>query len=208
MKINAVFRTNKAVKPVGEGRGVTPYIPPVCIGLGLIIGTVFFLVCGTEIESELWELFIDFSLNYSNKTSMEILSGMIISNIPFFAAIYLLGTSSRGYIGISLLCFVKSFGFGLLTSYLYYSYELRGIEYCLLVLFPGKIIFFFALLLLSESSFSLSLSLSKAIKQKDGPHPDLSKYDLRTVVLYLIVLVSALIDLMMIKCFSSLFVFV
>ncbi|MGN1195036.1 MAG: hypothetical protein ACI4SB_06095, partial [Acutalibacteraceae bacterium] len=100
-------------------------------------------------SGELCKYFFSFSTDFSGKSYIEILSGFLSVNIIYYCIITVMGTSALGEIPIILLTFLQAMGIGSLTSYLFTSYGIRGFEYFLLVLFPGKVVLLIGSLLLT-----------------------------------------------------------
>ena len=84
---------------------------------------------------------------------------------------------------------------------------LKGIEYCLLVLFPGKFIMLFAMILLSQNCLITSNNIRLSARGNKDRVVELDKYILRTVFIAMIILVSSTVDFITIISFSSLFDF-
>ncbi len=205
MTIKTVIPKN-GLNLLSSGR-VSTVISCVPIGAGLLMGCLFCFLFEKHLNEKLFSVFIDFTTNFTNKSSIEIISGIILSIIPYFIIMYFLGTSARGTSAIFLLTFLKSLGLSIVTTYIYFTYELKGIEYCLLVFFPGKILLLFSMLLLTENCFITSKHIQKTIKNKNESKVDLSKYDFRNVFIAIIMLLSCVVEFVLIKAFSTLFVF-
>lgn len=204
MNINTVVLNNKIKF---TSRRVPTIISTVSIASGIICGSIFYILFEQLFTSNICDYFIKFITDFSNKNSAEIFSSLILTNLPYVIIMYILGTNARGSIFIPALTFIKASGLGIVTTYIFCKYTLKGIEYCLLVFFPSKIILIFSLLLLTENCYLTSSKIGKCIKSKYEADIELSKYDLKTIIICLIMLVSCLIELISIITFSSLFTF-
>ena len=203
MKINAVI-SKPALKVNSADK--TAIISAVIIAVGIIAGTVVFIFSKDTAVDSLCDYFLAFTSDFTNKNKPEIISGLILSNIPYFIMMLILGTSVIGVPGIAVLTFAKSMGIGLLVTYIYDSFALKGIEYCLLVLLPGKILLVFAMILLTQSCYVTSGNIRTSLYDKETAEP-LHKFAVRSLVILLLFLASSVVDYFTLTGFSSLFKF-
>lgn len=208
MKINAVITAKRLKTPENNYYNISALISAIPIGVGIISGCIVYLLFGEIIKGELWNFFIRFTIEFTGKTKVEILTGLLLSNVPYLVLMYLFGTNLRGTYLAFALSFFKSFGLGLISTYIYCAYSLKGIEYCLLIFFPGKVIQIFSMLLLTENCHNMSLNLSNVVKEKNDSHIDLMRYELRNIFISALFTLSCIVDFIMIICFSTLFEFV
>ena len=204
MKINAVI--SKSSVNV-DSTYKSAIISAITIAVGIIFGAIIYILSKDNLNSSLVEYFINFSTDFSNKNKPEILSGIILSHIPYFIMMIIFGTSVVGTPAVILLTNIKSMGIGLLTTYIYSSFSLKGIEYCLLVMFPGKFILIFAMILLTQSCFVTSNDIIQRLKNKEGRVVSLEKFAVRSILIFGLIILSALIDFLANISFSSLFNF-
>ena len=205
MTIKTVMVKNKI--DILDGGRVSTAISCIPIGAGLFVGCLFCFLFENQISEKLIITFVEFSTIHTNKSDAEIFSGIVLSIIPYLIIMYFLGTSARGTSAIFILTFLKALGLSVATTYIYFTYELKGIEYCLLVFFPGKILLIFSMLLLTENCYLTSKYIKKSIKNKNDSKVDLAKYDFRIVFIAFIMLISCVVEFVLIKAFSTLFVF-
>ena len=204
MKINAVI--SKQTLNINSANK-SAILSAIIIALGIIAGAVVFIFSQDNIVNTLVEYFISFAMDFSNKNKPEILSGIILSHIPYFLTMLILGTSVVGTPGVMILTAMKSMGIGMLTTYIYSAFSLKGIEYCLLVLFPGKFILIFAMILLTQSCYITSRSIKESIKTKENRGVHFEKFALRSIFIAFLIILSAIVDFVTIISFSSLFDF-
>lgn len=207
MKINAVIRAKTFKISNKEIKNTAVYLVGFCVASGIVAGCIMYLFFEENIRGELWEFFLNFTTEFYGKTKIEILSGLLLANMPYLIFMYFSGTNLNGYALSLIFTFIKSFGLGLLVSYIFCAYALKGIEFCLLILFPGKIVFIFAMVLLTENCFNTSYSIYRTVKEKNSSEIDTVRYNLRTALISVLVIISSFIDFIMIICFSSLFNF-
>ncbi|MBO7319002.1 MAG: stage II sporulation protein M, partial [Clostridia bacterium] len=117
------------------------------ISFGIILGALLYVFANDSLTGDLFDYFISFSVDFSNKNKPEIISGLIMQNIIYFVLMLIFGTSVIGTPAVYFLSLLKTSGLGLLIAYIYDCYALKGIEYCLLVMFPGKFLLIFAMVL-------------------------------------------------------------
>ena len=145
--------------------------------------------------------------DFSNKNKPEIISGLIIPNVMYFIAMVIFGTSVIGTPAVYAMSVLKSSGLGLLTAYIYDCFALKGIEYCLLVIFPGKFLLIFAMVLLTQNCSHMSMAIYRCMKNAESRGADIRKFSARSFLILIILLISSLIDFVLLISFSSLFDF-
>ena len=207
MRIGAVISAEKFKLSPVKLNNPSAVISFLIIATGLVFGSLFYTFEGSLLKDELWNFFVSFSSDFSNKNKSEVLSGLLISNLPYICLMTVFGTCAVGTPAVLLLSFLKSAGLGALSSYIYGAYAVKGIEYCLLVFFPGKIIMLFAMLLLTQSCYNLSKDIFSSLKQEGIKKVNIEKYFLRTVLISVIFVISSLIEFLCVTSFSSLFSF-
>ena len=206
MKINAVI-SKPSVKLNSADK--TAIISAVVIAVSIIIGAVLYSIAKSDVTDTLCEYFLKFMTDFSNKNKPEIISGLIFTNIPYLFMMLIFGTSLIGTPAVFTLTAIKSIGMGLLTTFIYDTYSLEGIEYCLLVFFPGKFILVFAMILLTQNCCINSLSIIYAVKGIEGRVVQLQfdKFILRSVFIIILFVLASIVDFLMLNFFSSLFMF-
>lgn len=204
MKINAVISKPSVKLNNGDK---TAIISAAAIAFGIITGAMIYSVSNNTVFNEICDYFLSYATDFTHKNKPEIFSGIIISYVPYIIAMFILGTSIVGAVGTIALSTVKSMGIGLLFTYIYDAFSLKGIEYCLLILLPGKFILIFAMILLTQSCCMNSLAIRKSLSNFENGAVPLQKYLLRSVVILLLFVLSSLADFLMLTSFSSLFDF-
>lgn len=219
MKISAVFpkkeslihKSRKAeTRKISLSRTLTIsdkllIVSGVVIMLGMITGVLLFRTNSSYMSSELCKYFIAFSTDFSGKSYLEILSGFLSVNIIYFTIIIVMGTSALGDVPIIIMIFMQSMGIGALTSYLFTTYGIRGFEYFLLVLFPGKIILMVASILSAQNGLKSVIQIRGCIRHSQREEYSFKLYLIRSVMILAVMSVSCLVDSVTIKLFASLF---
>ncbi|MBO5936971.1 MAG: stage II sporulation protein M [Clostridia bacterium] len=177
------------------------------ISAGIILGAALYVFAKDSLTGDLFDYFISFSVDFSNKNKPEIISGLIMQNIIYFVLMLIFGTSVIGSPAVYFLSLLKTSGLGLLIAYIYDCYALKGIEYCLLVMFPGKFLLIFAMVLLTQNCSHMSTGIYQCIKNTESRGADIRKFSARSVLILIILLISSLVDFVALISFSSLFDF-
>ena len=98
-------------------------------------------------------------------------------------------------------------GISALISYLYVQYGIKGLEYVLLVFFPGKCIFLSAAVIMTKNSFDMSCIVKNGIAEKGSSTPISKVYYFKSLIFSMLFALSALVDFSALKIFSGLFDF-
>ncbi|MGN1418571.1 MAG: stage II sporulation protein M, partial [Acutalibacteraceae bacterium] len=101
--------------------------------------------------------------------------------------------------------FFKAFGMGCLTAYIFSAYELHGFEYFLLIVFPGKILMLFSVLLITETGIEASKNIKQLSQKGSGDKFNTALFLKKMGFILLIMTLSVLIETICIKLFSPLF---
>lgn len=204
MKVSAVI--NKPSFSVDTTKK-SAIISSIILVVGIISGTIIYFVTDESLINELWDYFISFSTDFSNKNKTEIISGLIMQNLIYYILMLLFATCFFGAPAVVVTSFLKASGLGMLTAYIYDNFALKGVEYGLLVIFPGKIILILAMILLTQNCCMTSLDIKNYITNNSNKIVDLKKFALRSILILILILISCLIDFLTIVSFSSLFDF-
>lgn len=204
MKVSAVITKPK----VGlDNTKKTAFISGANIALGIIMGSVLYLICKDKLTGNLFDYFIDYTIDFSNKNKPEILSGLVLQNLIYYFFMLFFGTNVIGAPFVFLISFIKASGLGVLATYIYDAFSLKGIEYCLLVFFPGKFLLILSMVLLTQNCYYNALCIFRNIKMEDSRGVDLKKFTARSVLILMILLLASLVDFLTIISFSPLFDF-
>ena len=177
----------------------------IVIMLGVVTGVLLFRTNSSYMSSELCKYFIAFSTNFSGKSYLEVLSGFLSVNIIYITIVFVMGTSALGDVPIIIMTFLQSMGIGALTSYLFTTYGIRGFEYFLLVLFPGKIILIVASLLSAQNGLKSVIQIRNCVRHSQREAYSFKLYLIRSLMIFAVMVVSCLVDSVTIKLFASLF---
>ena len=207
MKISAVIRnpSKDVFNTISENKSSVQ--STVIIVLGIISGALLYVINTESLTGDLFKYFISYSMDFAHKSKPEIFSGLLLPDIIYFIIMLILGTCAFGTSAVICISLVNSTGLGMLLTYIYDNFALKGIEYCLMVLLPGKFLLVLAMILLTQNSVVTSKSIRESVYTKNDRVVDFKKYTIRALVILAIILLSTLIDFLAIISFSSLFEF-
>ncbi len=204
MKVSAVIH-----KPSfsSDNTKKSALISTIILVAGIISGTVVYMLSKDSVENELRELFLSFFTELSNKNKPEIISGLVMQNLGYFFLMLIFAVCAFGTPAVYFLSFAKALGLGMLTTYIYDAFALKGIEYCLLVFFPGKILLIFAMVLLTQNCYVMSLDINRSLRNKSDGVVEFKNFSLRALLILIIIFLSSFVDFLTVISFSSLFNF-
>ena len=207
MKVSAIITNpNKdLMKTINENKSAVH--SALIIISGIVCGVLLYVFNAENLTSDLFEYFISFSMDFSHKSKPEIFSGLILPDLIYLIAMTTLGTCAFGTTCVICLSLINSMGLGMLIAYIYDSFALKGIEYCLIVLLPGKFLLILALILLTQNCAITSKLIKQSAKNKSDRVVDFRKYIIRIFIITTIMFLSALVDFLTVTAFSSLFEF-
>ena len=177
----------------------------IVLAAGIIAGIIIFIFSKSIFIKELLDYFIKFSNDLNGKNFIESVSGFMLNNILFALCLIFAGTSSLGELVIYPVIFFKSSGLGAIAAYLIKNYRTSGMGYYFLGILPGKIIFIFGLLFLSQSAIQSSRRIKNSLNFSNKEEINMRLYYARAVMSILIFIASSVIDTTTIKMFDNFF---
>ena len=203
MKVNAVVFSAKSFLIKDKGL-LSTFIT---MFTGVLVGVFIYAFLLNNTENVFFDLFISFNTDYISKSNIEIFSGILFNGLVYYLILFLSGTSFLGrYICITAT-FMKVVGITTLISYLYIQYGLKGLEYVLLVFFPGKAVLLLAAVIMTKNSYDMSRVVNNVIIEKGSTTSMKKLYYFKSLVFSFLFILSALIDFLALKIFSGLFDF-
>lgn len=206
MKINAVISYDK-FKRNGFIKDKTQLLCFFVILFAYISGIALYISSEEHLAKEMYNCFNEFCYGFSSKTKPEVFSGIFLSHLPYLLFMVVFGTSSVGFIFAVVISYFKISGLGMISAYLYSSLGLKGIEYALLIFYPGKLIMIFSILFAMHTSTNQSLYVKGLIKGEYNKENSSNLYIIKMVTAVMLFVISSLIDCFLAASFSSLFVF-
>lgn len=177
---------------------------------GLLIGV---LVAKNGNESILAQVSRMFDSFYSVRENQSIGASVINSlkvSCAFWLINILFGLCIIGIPFVTIIPVIRGLGIGLVTGYIYSIYGIKGIGYCFLIIFPGALISFIALIYAVSDSFKMSLYTLSSCVNSGAPKGGAEKIKIFAVrqIFYLILFaVSAFTDGIVNKLFAGVFNF-
>ena len=182
--------------------------------LMLFAGITVGALCGRTADKQLMEdLDIIFLTNFKVRCSQGVLDAFVASFASafiFILVIFLLGLSVWGGFISAAVPFIKGYGYGLATGYLYGTYGLTGILYNILIILPGAFLCSAVIAAAAQEAFRSStkiISIFRKTAVSDDPNIQMKKYMLSMLWLLFIAAVSSAIDMLFSLMFSWLFNF-
>lgn len=177
---------------------------------GLLIGV---LVAKNGNESILDQVSRMFDSFYSVRENQSIGASVINSlkvSCAFWLINVLFGLCIIGIPFVTVIPVIRGLGIGLVTSYIYSIYGIKGIGYCFLIIFPGALISFIALIYAVSDSFKMSLYTLSSCVNSGAPKGGAEKikiFAVRQIFYLMLFAVSAFIDGIVNKLFAGVFNF-
>lgn len=177
--------------------------------VGMIIGAVFIKRGDGLVSAAISDTFTAYIKAKSTQSlGLNFISSLAV-NAAFMLTAFVFGLCAVGLPFICSLPLLKGMSIGMLSGYLYAKFALKGLGYCVLVIYPGLIPAVFALLLACSaginSSYEMLLSLSSTKAQKG--ERSLKIYCIRFLIICILVLISAVLDATVSRLFCRLFSF-
>lgn len=207
MKISAVIRnpSKDIFNAINENKSAVQ--STLIIISGIVIGAILYIFNLENLSGDMFEYFISFSMDFTHKSKPEIFSGLLIPDLIYVIVMVILGTCVFGTHSVACISLINSMGLGMLITYIYDNFALKGIEYCLIVLLPGKFLLVLAMILLTQNSVITSRLIKDSAYGRGDRVVDLRKYIIRILVITVIIILSTLVDFLTVISFSSLFDF-
>ena len=177
---------------------------------GLLIGV---LVAKNGNESILAQVSRMFDSFYSVRENQSIGASVINSlkvSCAFWLINILFGLCIIGIPFVTAIPVIRGLGIGLVTGYIYSIYGIKGIGYCFLIIFPGALISFIALIYAVSDSFKMSLYTLSSCVNSGAPKGGAEKikiFAVRQIFYLMLFAVSAFIDGIVNKLFAGVFNF-
>ncbi len=185
---------------------------------GLIIGLAFFagaMIIGAGfiksialVNAEIYNLIALFLRTRNEASIISVFTNSLILNCSCLLILIIFGMSCVGIPFSILTIILKGLGTGILSGILFTVYRISGIGYYLLIILPGSIIANSAIILMAETSCFFSADiLTVLIGKKHSDREVISPFIKKVIILSAVVFAASLIDCVMVKLFSYLFVF-
>lgn len=193
----------KAMFPTISLKGVTQFfienrrilLMTVLFVVGLTLGAVNIKDSGSTVFIKFVELF---NSCMEVQREQSLLSTFLNSTFKFTIYIVIIYICGLCAIGSPMICAVpllRGLGVGFISGYLYSTYALKGLGYCLLILYPGLLVSVFAMFMCCNEGIMMSYDLLLTVgKLPTGNATSIKLYNTRFIVLTLINVAAAVID--------------
>lgn len=209
MDINAAAKEygNGVITSLKKNRRIL--IMMLLFAAGMIIGAVSLKRADSYLSGAFSDMFSVYIRSKSSQSlGMNFINSLAV-NAAFMLAVFVFGLCAVGLPLICILPIIRGVGIGILSGYLYSNFALRGLGYCVLVIYPGLIPAIFALLLACSaginSSYEMLLSLSSAKAQRG--EGSIKIYCMRFLIICILIVLAAVIDAAASRLFCRLFSF-
>lgn len=177
---------------------------------GILIG-VFIARNGNDtVITQVKSIFDSFYSIRENQSIISSVSNSLKVYIVFWMINLFFGFCIIGAPFIAGIPIIRGLGIGLVSGYIYSIYGLKGIGYCMIVIFPGALISFIALIYAVIDSFRMSVYSFGAIlnngNRKNGSEK-IKIYLIRQMVYLFLFIAAAFADGTANKLFSGIFSF-
>lgn len=208
MKINAVItkkpRINKrAIKLTLTDKTLVAIAGIMLISI--ISGALAYKTKSEFFKTSIFDSFVAFSTDISGKSFFEAFSGFFAADLSVLLVVTILGTCAFGRIPILMATAFRTVGIGTLGAYLFDSFGFDGAKYFLIIILPGKMLMFFALLLCVQNCFQTSRKMRMLATGKTTETVDFKIYTLRNAVAAVVLALSATLDTVLLRFFSQYF---
>lgn len=178
--------------------------------LGILIGVFTAKKGNDNILMQVKNMFDSFySIREDQSILLSVSNSLKVSG-AFWLINLIFGLCVIGIPFVAVIPTIRGLGIGLVTGYIYSIYGLQGIGYCFLVIFPGALISFIALIYSVSDSFKMSLcTLSASLntgRQKGGADK-LKIFIIRQIFYLILFVIAAFVDGITNKLFAGIFTF-
>lgn len=206
MKISAVFSRNRN-KNYFDTEFKNLIIIIVTFIIAVISGTIIVFTNYSFFEKTLGSLFLSFFTGYSSKSLYMIILSEICNEALFLLLCIVFGSSAYGKAPIIATVFLKIEGLATIASYILSAYQLKGLEYYLLIYLPGNILIIFTVLFVAVKCLNRSEIIKKIIIKNNSAEYEKLTYVKQFIFASVVIIISALTDSILIRVFSPLFSF-
>ncbi len=177
--------------------------------LGLLTGVIC-IKYGVDSLIELAsDIFEQSRMEDGEKSTFEFFFSDFLSSVCFLLASFIVGLCALGIPFLPVIPFIKGVYLGALGGYMYTQYQISGVGYCALIIYPGAALMLAALIYGCTESMLMSLDICSILlhKQKGPKANTLKLYCIRYGVLIFIALLAAIINTVSFKIFAGHFTF-
>ncbi len=133
-------------------------------------------------------------------------SNSLLKSVFILITAYAAGLCAVGTPIIYSLPLINGIGIGTISAYMYRTFSLKGIGYCALTLYPGKIVN--TVVMITACTFSAIMSSEMLKNLTVGEeNPSFKQYNIRFLILLIFTIFASLIDTLLNSLFAGYFNF-
>jgi len=156
----------------------------VIVLVGIISGTILSLMLNSSDEKLVVTYLQTFFNNLSNLNTKENLINVLFGTLGLSIIVYLLGLSVIGFIIIIFIIFWKSFVLGFSLSSIINIYNLKGVLYAFIYIFPHQLINLLLFILFSGMALVFSFKIiTNLTKEKKFDLTGIKKYNNSLIII-------------------------
>ena len=175
---------------------------------GLLLGAFAVRKSSSVLLERLLSLFQNYTVVKSEQSPGANFCSALFREIVFLGVPLCVGLCAVGLPMLYVLPLTYGAGIGLVGTYLYKTYALKGIGYCALIFYPGKILSFCALVYACTEAVSMSRGLMQGLLQKEsGRQPSFSEYCRTFLIAAVCAAVAAALETALYAVFARYFQF-
>lgn len=197
---------NKRIKPIKSDWIIIILI--ILFFAGLIIGAYMIKNGENNFTSGIVESYSSFT-DPSNSKSFTILFFKLFSiGSGIILLMYFTGLCALGIPFVSLIPFSAGLFIGIISGFYYKHYMLKGLGYCMIIIFPSMILFCASMLIACKGSIKMSRNMLNLLSMRHSQTQESFKsYTVNYLILILITALSCLVYTVLTKLFSGIFGF-
>ena len=177
---------------------------------GLMIGAFVIKNNNGIFSEQLVEIIKESISRKKDSGFLSLLIDSFIPNLMYMILCFSFGLCAVGIPAISVLPLIKGFSIGIISSYIYSCYSVKGVCYCLIILFPAQIISSALLIYAGNEGYYMSSELFTAVSKMSNTSENNSfrLYIVRFLILLAFSLIASLFDALLSILFSRFFLLV
>ena len=176
--------------------------------LGLLIGALTIRNCSAALPERLLQLFQNYLTVKSAQGIGTNFCNAVFRELLMLLAVYCIGLCAVGTVGVFCISLLYGSGIGLIGAYLYKKYMLKGIGYCALLFYPGRVLFSAALILAGTSGVQMSRTiLNHLVKCETAQEANFRSYTVQFIRSAGICLAASLVEAALYALFMRYFQF-
>ncbi len=176
--------------------------------LGLMIGT-FTYSNNSPVEKTALQILKGHAKTHLNQRFISLVWHLFLSELLPILLFFISGTSMLGIVLAPIFLGYRGFRFGIIASFLYACYGIKGVAFYAVLLIPPAIPIAVCWLLSAKEALSLSGMLAKSTFPESSPtyfFPAFRNYCKKFLLFLIIILVAAIIDAALTGAFYQSFV--